>query len=825
MVIIVKNTLIPKIEIVRNFFRLLIFIFLSISLVQSVFAQRSLQALRTDKPIKIDGKLDEPSWEAAAEATKFIQKRPEPGAPPSQKTIVRVLYNDIYLYVGAWMYDLNPEGILRELSGRDQGGNADRFSVYFDTYNDGLNAFEFTVTAAGEQLDSRISPGNYDRNWDAGWFSEVNLNEEGWCVEIEIPLSVLRFPQADIQTWGLNFGRVIKRENENVYWDEIDPKISGFVNQFGKLDGMNGIRTPLRLSITPYVSAYVNRHSSPSEGYNVTSTNIRGGLDIKYGINDAFTLDMMLIPDFGQVVSDNSILNLGPYEVYNQERRQFFMESTELFEKAGVFYSRRIGGKPIDHNFVDEKLIEGEEVMKNPVESRIINAAKISGRSRSGLGIGILNSITNKTFAIVRNNDGTERRIQTAPYINYNVLVLDQSLKNNSFVSFTNTNVSRSQGYYDANVTGANFKLSNKSNNYAIRGKAIVSHLYGFEEGGNDTGFHTNLWLGRTSGNFLYSINHRLESDRYNPNDLGFIRSPNDHNTSLNFKYLEYDPFFAFLNFSAEFNINYYRLYNPSIFTGAELESSIRATFKNYFTTRVWYDSSPFERKDFDETRTPGRFIYIPIYHNTGIYLNTDSRKRFRVSGWLHYSQTTTEKRNAIAFNLSPRMRINNQVSITTSLTGSNQRNNVGYVATVDEDINFGIRDIKSITNILTTKYSFNKDMDIFFRMRHYWSSAKYNEFQKLDSEGRLHPTGYYSDHDVNYNSFNIDMIYKWIFSPASEFSIAWKSSVLNSDNIIDINYVDNFMNTFEAPRDNSVSFKILYYLDYMMIKRNRESS
>jgi len=808
-----------------KFFGLLFFIFLNLYSVQSAFTQRSLQALRIDKPVKIDGSLDEPSWHIASKAIEFIQRSPEPGASPSQKTIVSVLYNDTYLYIGAWMYDLNPDGILTELSGRDNGGNTDIFSVYFDTYNDGLNAFEFSVTAAGEQLDSRISPGNYDRNWDAGWYSEVNLNDEGWWVEIEIPLSVLRFPQTDIQTWGLNFRRVIKRENENVYWDEINPKISGFVNQFGKLNGINGIKTPLRLSITPYVSAYVNHHSNPQTSSNVTLTNIKGGLDVKYGINDAFTLDMMLIPDFGQVISDNSVLNLGPYEVYNQERRQFFTEGTELFEKAGVFYSRRIGGRPIHHGLVKEQIVEGEEIIENPVESRIINAAKISGRTKSGLGIGILNTITNKTFAIVRKDDGTERRIQTGPFINYNVLVLDQSLKNNSFISFTNTNVSRSQGYYDANVAGANFKLSNKTNKYAIGGKAIVSYLYGFQEAGNDAGFHTNLWLGRTSGKFLYSINHRLESDRYNPNDLGFIRSPNDHNTSLNFEYREYDPFLAFLKFSAELNVNYYRLYNPSVFTGVVLESSINATFKNFITTRIWYENSPFERKDFDETRTEGRFIYIPIYHNSGIYLNTDSRKRFRVSGWMRYSQTTTENRNSIAFNFSPRMRINNQISISSSLTGSNQQNNIGYVATVDNDINFGIRDIKSITNILTTKYSFNKDMDIFFRMRHYWSSAKYNEFQKLDSNGRLLPAEYFGDHDINYNSFNIDMIYKWIFSPASEFSIAWKSAVLNSENIVNINYAENFMNTFDAPRDNSVSIKILYYLDYVMIKRNRGSS
>ena len=163
-------------------------------------------------------------------------------------------------------------------------------------------------------------------------------------MEFEIPLSVLRFSSAEEQEWGFNARRVIQRNNESVYWEEINPRISGFVNQFGILTGLQGIKTPLRLSATPYVSAYINRHIDSETKEPSTSTSIRGGLDLKYGINDAFTLDMMLVPDFGQVISDNNILNLSPYEVYFEERRQFFIEGTELFDKAGIFYSRRIGG-------------------------------------------------------------------------------------------------------------------------------------------------------------------------------------------------------------------------------------------------------------------------------------------------------------------------------------------------------------------------------------------------------------------------------------------------------------------------------------------------
>lgn len=812
-------------DVKRKALRYLVQLVILLFLVVPVVAQKSLNALRIEKPVKVDGNLDEEMWLMADKATDFIQRTPRPGAEPSQESAVSVLYNNAYIYIGAWLYDDNPRGIMTELNGRDQGGNADQFTIYFDTYKDGLNAFEFAVSAAGVQLDSRISPGNYDRNWDGGWYSEVVINEEGWFIEIEIPLSVLRFPSVEKQEWGLNFRRLIRRDNESVYWNEINPKISGFVNQFGVLAGIEGIKTPLRLSITPYFSAYVNRNHDGETGASSTQTNFRGGMDLKYGINDAFTLDMMLVPDFGQVVSDNYILNLGPYEVYNQERRQFFIEGTDLFDKAGLLYSRRIGGKPIDYDLVEEGLGEGEEILSNPVETRIINAAKISGRTKHGLGIGFLNAVTNKTHAVVRTVSGEEREVQTSPIVNYNVMVLDQSLKNNSYINLTNTNVTRSENYYDANVIGTNFRIADKTNNYAVGGRANISHLYGFpDEEVGSTGFNTNFWAGKTGGNFLFRVGNNLESDKYEPNDLGFNRAPNNNNSYVNLEYREYEPFFKFLDFNAEVGINYRRRYLPNMFSSFSMETSVNATFTNFLSTRLWFEFSPVESKDFDETRTVERFVYEPEFHSTGFSLSTDSRKKVMVSGWGYYYQTSQDGRNYVSFTFSPRLRINNQLSVSSSLSGSNSHNSVGYVSTIEDDIHFGVRDVKSFTNILTTKFTFNKEMDIFFRMRHYWSSAKYDDFLLLADDGRLEPTDYYDNHDVNFNSFNIDMIYRWIFSPASELSIVWKSSALNSTDQVLYNYFDNISNTFDAGRDNSISVRILYFLDYLMLTRSRNT-
>jgi hypothetical protein len=256
-----------------------------------------------------------------------------------------------------------------------------------------------------------------------------------------------------------------------------------------------------------------------------------------------------------------------------------------------------------------------------------------------------------------------------------------------------------------------------------------------------------------------------------------------------------------------------------------EINSSVRATFTNFLTTRLWYYFSPTERKDFDETRTFGRFVYEPKYHSTGFSVYTDSRKRFRVSAWLGYWKTTEKDRNSLSVSLSPRFRITDRISVSTSFSGRNTNNSVGYVSSDANNINFGVRDIRTITNVFTTKYSFTKNMDLYLRMRHYWSSAAYSEYKRLEDNGRLGPTDYYDHHDVNYNSFNVDMVYRWIFSPASEFSIVWKSSALNDNDIVEYNYPTNFMNTFNPPRNNSISFKVLYYLDYLMLTRLKKSS
>ena len=778
-------------------------------------------ATRINKPPKIDGILDEEEWQhARCPATGFVQRSPNPGKLPSAPSEVTVLYDNTSIYIGATLYDISADSIMREFTSRDNTGFSDVFGVYFDTYDDDINAFEFIVTAAGVQFDRRWTAMGADRSWNAGWLSAVRMDDTNWYVEMEIPLSALRFPKTPIQQWGVNFRRTIRRKNEHNYWNKVDPQINGFVNQFGRLSGIANIKSPVRLSVSPYVSAYADHYSGDAENQSSASRRFNGGMDIRYGINDAFTLDMILVPDFGQVVSDNKVLNLSPFEVRFDENRQFFKEGTELFEKGGYFYSRRVGGRPLLYNQADDNLSENEELISNPRESSLINATKISGRTNSGLGIGVFNGITREMNAVVRDNEtGETREVLTDPFTNYSVVAFDQNLKNNSYVSLVNTNVMRQGHHYDANLTGTAFRFATKGNTYAISGRGAVSQKYGLE-GGDEFGHSYLLGLSKTSGNLRASISNYVESDTFDPNDLGFLRANNEIRTSANIGYNFYEPFWQFLDLYTDLDLTYSRLYEPSVFTNFNVEASVRGTLKNFMDFSLNYETAPVSRYDYFEPRVEGRYVVEPSYNQLRFSLRSDNRNRFTLGSSIAYTDFAFDEMESLYFSFNPRIRVNNKLAFSSFVSLSNRNGNIGYADHEEDLITFGKRDLNTINNIFNTKYTFNNKMGLTFRMRHYWSAAEYEEFYTLGEKGELLDSDFDGNENRNYNAFNIDMVYTYVFAPASEISIVWKNSIAGDEDFVRSDYVSNVDTLGNLPQNNSISVRVLYFIDYSMLMK-----
>ncbi|QKG52284.1 DUF5916 domain-containing protein [Hymenobacter sp. BRD67] len=826
--------------------------------------RRQVAAQRIAAPIKLDGLLDEAAWQAAPVAGRFTEYRPHPGHAERLPTEVRILYDDAAMYVGAKMIEASPDSIRRELTQRDNVGNTDFFAIFLDPYRDHLNGYGFFVMSTGVQMDTRYSPANgEDGAWNAVWDSRVAPlpDGKGWSVEIRIPYSAIRFAQAPVQTWGLQFMRQRKRDNQQFTWNPINPAVDGFVNQWGELTNLENLHPPLRLSLTPYVSAYVNHYPYNELGKQNATTSFNGGADLKWGINESFTLDATLIPDFGQTISDNQVLNLSPFEVQYPENRPFFTEGTELFNKGGLFYSRRIGAQPM--GFADVSVLQaqggllakGEFVYQNPGVTRLLNATKVSGRTSKGLGIGVFNAVSAASYATVQDSlSGRQRQILTQPLTNYNIVVLDQSLPHNSYVSLINTNVTRGGQTYNANVTAGLFRLVDKKNQHAFSGQLNYSQRHGLALNSeapidDQNGYKYYLNYGKISGNFTWYVDHGIESDTYNPNDLGILFGNNNVSQSVNASYNKYQPFWKVNNLYTSAGIYHSFLFKPLLYQNTGFYGSANTTFtKSFLTTGFNVNVDPL-RRDFYEPRTAplgGYYVWVPSSVNLGAFVSSDYRKKLAYdinAGIRPYAldnRVERPRRLAYGLTLSPRYRVSDKLNFRYTFDYALKVNQMGYVndgfdltqpidqfysALLTPDVLLGRRRVVTYTNTLAANYTFTNRISLTFRARHYISSVHYLSFARLSPNGgEENLPGYFRNHDTSFNAFNIDAAFVWWFAPGSQVSLVWKNaggtSILGSE--ATPLYFDNLASTINTAHNNNVSVKILYYLDYLTVRSRR---
>lgn len=385
-----------------------------------------------EQSIVVDGDLSDAAWQSIRPETELHEFKPVPFADPKQKTEVRFAFDDRALYIGARMWDSAPDSILHQLIQRDGGGNTDVFGIWFNCFDDGVNGVRFSVTPDGVQSDELLTTDGSDGSWNAVWQSECRIDADGWTAEFALPWSVFRFTDQgeEEQQWGMNFYRYIRRYRSDYVWRAMDPNQEGLMNQGGLLTGIQGIAPPPRFSLYPYASTYINAEDGQ------TNVAVNGGLDLKVGMGEAFTLDMTLVPDFGQVVADNLVLNLSPYEVRFNENRQFFTEGTELFNKTSNFYSRRVGA--------------GEQ---------LLNASKVTGRTSTGTGLGLLNALS---------QDGN------GELTDFSVAVVDQNLPNNGFVAVQSGQVIREGDRRDDWVGSAAFEVRDSLQRWSLYGQGVT---------------------------------------------------------------------------------------------------------------------------------------------------------------------------------------------------------------------------------------------------------------------------------------------------------------------------------------------------------------
>lgn len=570
---------------------------------------RSIRAMKVlnENPIILDGKLDEAIWQQAPIATGFVQRFPNDGDPASEKTEARVIYTEDAIYVGARAYDSSMDSIAATLFRRDGSAYSDWFYVNIDSYNDNRTGFSFAVNPKGVRKDILIYDDNdEDIRWDAVWEAATSTDHESWSVEMRIPLSQLRFSSSDNETetpWGINFQRRIARNEEISFWSPTPQNESGFVSRFGELQGIREIETPRRFEVRPYASTNFTRdpgnESNPFHDQNDWNGSL--GADLKYGITPDLTLTATLNPDFGQVEADPAVINLTAFETYFREQRPFFLEGNEIFQFGNTrtfnsfgnpitFYSRRIGRAPQgslssyndyrDESIYDPDAVDDEDLYTNlPDQTTIAGAAKLSGKTKSGWSIGLLNAYTvaeSSRFQIGMNQPSGSFRVE--PGTNYLVARTKKDINDGNtifggFFSAANRDINNT--YFEnflhssAYLAGADFEHSWNDRDWTFSGTFSASQVNGTSAAIEETqksssryynrvdsdkleldptktslsGFATEISIQKSGGeHWLSSLTYSEVSPGYEVNDLGFQNRADYRAASLLISYRETNP-------------------------------------------------------------------------------------------------------------------------------------------------------------------------------------------------------------------------------------------------------------------------------------------
>jgi hypothetical protein len=781
---------------------------------------------------KIDADLNDDAWKEVQSITDFREAYPVFDKETTQKTEVKIIYDNVALYISAKLYDSNPDSIAKQMGTRDDDLNADKFRLVFDTYNTQQDAFDFTVTASGVQLDSRFS----DPSYNAVWESKTKITTDGWIVEIKIPYSAIRFPSVEEHVWGFQITRSTMRNGEFDQWALTPRAVNNPLKYWGLLKGFHKLKSPVRLSLTPFITAVASHYPSNISGENNLTQKIVGGMDLKYGLNESYTLDVSLLPDFSQVQSDNLVKNLGAFEQQYDEQRPFFQENTDLFNKGDLFYSRRIGRKPKGSNTIYDNLQTGETVISNPSAAKLLNIAKISGRSRKGVGLGFLNAVLDNTYAIVRDSNGMDHKVLTEPFSNYNIAVVDKQLKNSSNAYLINTSVVRNQGYSISNVTGAGGVINNKTNTYTLYTDGALTNVFNLDTLSNsykdNSGFSYGLGFGKTSGKFQYYLGSKAVNPTFNNNDMGVTREVNFVFSEMNVNFNQYVPFGKFISAGTYFNFSHQMNFTSHKLNTIDLGLGGNGTLKNFNNFYFNVNSSPLGAVDYYEPRTAGRtFMRTPnFYSNAGF--NSDYRKKITFSANMWGGSTALVSQSIgynpfFGFGFGPQFRATDKLTVKLNGSYSEDNKDRGFVADdTNGDIIFGVRYLTNVSYDFTVRYLFKNNLSLSVIGRHYWVRGDYVSFHNLSQDGLLlDDTKYNENHDFNYNATNVNMLFEWRFAPGSFASLSWKNTINHDGDAIVNSYSKNLSNTLNSNQLNTISLRILYYFDYLYLRNKSKKS
>lgn len=768
---------------------------------------KTAEAVKTDARIRIDGTPDENGWNNAAATTGFRQLEPDEGQAASESTLVRILYDDEAIYIGFWCYDTEPDKIIKQLTRRDRPTESDRVAVKIDSHHDHQTAYYFSINAAGVLRDVLIfNNSESDGSWDAVWEADAKMMTWGWSAEFKIPYSALRFSESEKYTWGLDISRYITRKNETAVWQFVPNSVSRGVSRYGHLVGIEGIRLPGRVETLPYVvsSGVTEPKTLAGSGSQEFMSDI--GVNFKYGITSSTTLDAAINPDFGQVESDRSVINLTTHETYFEEKRPFFVEGTDIFRTPFInqFYSRRIGRRPTGD-------IDGaEHTFDEPENTTLLSAVKLTGKTNSGTAFGLFNVTTQKETAKYRlADDPNTYEAVIEPLANYSVIRARQDILGNSYVGGMVTTANQ-KDRSDAFTASADWRLYFLDQRFSFSGIAI-----GTNNGPGTGDMGTMLSLDKSGGKLIrgniygYYIGPQADWNR-----MGFMERNSARGFNNWIQLYSNKRFSIFRNM----NINFNYWYNENLDgyrgrNGGNVNGSVSFTNNWTIWAGVGYDGS---RYDDRETRNNGLW-----------YVDSDAR---------YWAAAATNPSKPISFDIN--YHHDNEkdglfylYEFTTCFKPlSNFEFSVGTHYTINRGVDFwvgtgedGLPVFGKIDNSdldLTSRgtYTFTRNLSLQWYTQVYFSAGEYNDFRRLTSPYRLEdvPESYeisFAKSDFNYNSFKYNLVLRWEYLPGSALYLVWTQSRegYRSD-YGDFQFSRDFRNLMDIPETNTFLVKANYW-------------
>lgn len=823
-------------------------------------ANRVYYATRIEKRPKIDGKLNESCWESGIWSGGFTQQIPNQGKQPSQQTEIKLLYDDNNLYVGFKCFDKGPGNIRPILSRRDEMAG-DIAGIAIDSYNDKQTAYEFNVSAAGQKIDLvHLGAYNWDFNWDAVWDGKALVNDSIWTSEIQIPFSQLRFAPGDQQVWGIHIWRWIDRYNEESQWKLIPIDAPAMVYLFGELRGIEGIKPKTNYEFLPYVNT---RFSPNTDLENKTTYGV--GLNGKVGLNSGFTLDYAINPDFGQVESDPAVLNLTSYEVFNEEKRPFFLEGNTILDFSidddMLFYSRRIGHAP--SYFPD---LNDNQTISISDNVPIISALKLTGKTKDGLSVGVVQSLTAKENATIYGN-GSNSKVTVEPFTSFMVGRIKQDFdKGNTILGGMLTSTLR-----DINDThlqklsnsalsgGIDFQHNWKNKKYFVDFKGFFSningdttaikvlqtspvHYYQRTDAGHIeydsertsmSGWGGSLQGGKRSGKLRVVGTLNWRSPGVDLNDVGYLYQADVIKEIVNVTYKVSQPKGIIRSyyveaeqehdwsFGGETTLDRFKLHGYTQFKNLwSVHLNLKANL-NFFDTR--------------ELRGGPKLFKDNCLQDYELFIQSNQVKDLFVGFGPRFKFFSDDISKTTYFTALVRWQLSDRFSITSRTIFDNTTDHHEYIRNTKYIV--GTIDRNTISSTLRFEYFISPEISLQYYGNPYASNGKFENFRKVaDADNKalnlrynnlqstLQPDNYYQlakngvpvsrikNPDFNYHEFSSNMVGRWEFRPGSTLYLVWTNTRSEYADQYDQSILKSFGNIWNVKSQNVFMVKFSYW-------------